>query len=363
MSGKLSTNNSRWFVGDKEAAPVVTKVPAAHHAAMEQQDAFDELDFTCDALIAPQEGEHRGMASGGPVSFDPSEDDGQDTEEFSPELLRDLGVTGQDMLPVPFGKAVANHRHGKAQEDRHFAREFPALSEEEARSFLIDSIARIDRETTYYEAGSTLTSVIVTKTGELVVAHLGDSPVSAVIIGEDGELKRVLQLTEDHKPSVELQSGVAGGIAYEDFMGRRSVLGAGSINMTRALGDRRFGDALSHEPEVNTHHIQDQLRPGDRLFLLVTSDGAHNERIGVTHGQHADSIQRGLAANLSLNRIAQQISDSSAPIQDNVTVLLLEVQVGKGVIVGVLDGHSGCETSQKACSLFERYVAELPLGK
>jgi len=245
------------------------------------------------------------------------------------------------------GVAVDNHREGYQQEDRHFVAPFPPMEPEQAMEYLRHGVTAMDEVTKHNTSGSTFTGVIVTKDGDFVTAHLGDSPASAIIIGSNGTLKRVVPLTVDHKPG-KCTGTSPSGLEFEDLDGYRRVEGAGGIAMTRALGDARFGDTLSHEPEIKLHQIQSQLEAGDRLFLLTTSDGAHNERKAVTHSHHAETIAKELGENAPLQSISEQIATNSAMITDNVTVTLLEVEKGRGAIVAVFDGHDGSETSARA---------------
>jgi serine/threonine protein phosphatase PrpC len=357
MPGQIVPANNNALSDQKENVPVVgSKSTAEQKAITNYQQDLHELTSPCqgvDDVSLASLGHDLGKL------VDAALDSGSDTEEFGTQWFTDPGTTEIDRTSLSLGRAVDNYHHHKGQEDRDCAMSFPALSAAEATQFLEQSISRIDTHTRCNASGSTLTGVIVTETGDVVTAHLGDSPVSALIIGKDGGLKQVFKLTEDHKPSLEQISGIAhDGTTFHDFDGRRYVVGTGSINMTRAIGDRPFGGALNHEPEIKTHRIQEQLTPGDRLLLLVTTDGAHNEYVGITHSEHAKTIQRGLAENLPLNKIARAIANESADIQDNVTVLLLEVEAGKGALLGVFDGHSGSQTSQQARSLLERYATD-----
>jgi serine/threonine protein phosphatase PrpC len=285
-------------------------------------------------------------------------DNCQDTGEFQTDWLIDQQDDGIDKTGLPLGRAVDNHRRGRQQEDRHYTMTFPTLSAEEARTFLSKTIDRIDRKTQQNKSGSTLTSVVITHDGDVVTAHLGDSPVSAVVIDANGNLKQTKQLTIDHDVLGSREWTTApDGIRFRDTRGRRNLEDGSSINMTHAIGDCQFGKALCHQPDIQTHKLQEQLTPGDRLFLLITTDGAHTGKGIPDHSTHAHTIERGLRGGRSLNRIARKISDDSAPIQDNVTVLLLEVHVGTGAAIAIFDGHGGCETAQQACDLFQR-IAE-----
>jgi serine/threonine protein phosphatase PrpC len=230
------------------------------------------------------------------------------------------------------------------------------MNPEEAQEYLRLSVATIDAVTKDNISGSTFTGVIVTQDGNLVTAHLGDSPASAIIIGKDGDLKHVERLIVDHRPAeseTEKEGRSLSGRIFYDQRGRRQADDYDiSINLTHALGNAAFGDVLSHTPEVAFHDMQKLLQEGDRLLLLVTSDGAHNETRSITHQTHAPTIASGLMRNWSLADISDQIAANSRLIRDNVTVTLLEVERGKGAVIAIFDGHGGSETSDQAQRIF-----------
>lgn len=272
----------------------------------------------------------------------------------SSKTTSEPATTPTQATELRVGVAVDNHRRGYNQEDRHLVHPLSTLDTAQAQEYLLHSVAAIDLVTKDNDAGSTFTGVIVTRDGSIVTAHLGDSPASAVIIGKDGNLKEVVPLIVEHKPGRGMGSSSSSRTFFDDGDYRSTTITRdgrerlASIAMTRALGDATFGDVLSHTPELHVHEIQKRLQEGDRLFLLVTSDGAHNVGRGVTHFGHAETIAERLRRNTSLAEISNQIAADSAPIRDNVTVALLEVEEGKGAIVAVFDGHGGSQTSDQA---------------
>jgi serine/threonine protein phosphatase PrpC len=278
-------------------------------------------------------------------------------EGHLPSIDREMVAAPAQVADVKIGVAVDNHRPRYGQEDRHLVRSFPTMDSEQAIEYLRHTVTRMDEVTKNNDAGSTFTGVIVTKDGNFVTAHLGDSPASAVIIGKDGKLKEVVALTKDHKPGNNSGTSPSGKEYYEEY-GYRYLDDGTGVAMTRALGDAHFEDVLSHEPELHVHDIQAQLQEGERLFLLVTSDGAHNKYKGVTHGDHGVTIADQLQQGTSLTHISQMIASNSEAIRDNVTVALLEVEKGKGAIVAVFDGHGGSETSDQAQSVLHEITEQ-----
>jgi len=351
----------------QESGPSHIELSAAteqNTTTAEPQADFDHLDFTYHQIGECQDTERRQLEHKLDKLLGAAFDLGLKADELTIDWTDELHEDTLNRDTLLLGRAVDNHRRysdgqPKEQEDRHCALSFPALSAPDAATFLADRIAKIDSKTRLNESGSTLTGVIVTETGDVVTAHLGDSPVSAVIISGEGKLKSVLQLTQDHKvPPGTRSERAADGTYFEDHGGRRRIGNNNSINMTHALGNRRFGAALSHRPEIKTHLLQERLVTGDRLLLLITTDGAHNDSTPITHAAHAKTIESGLEQGLSLNLIARKIAKDSAGLQDNVTVLLFEVQSGKGACIAVFDGHAGSQTSQQACCLFQDYAKD-----
>lgn len=284
------------------------------------------------------------------------------TTETSPETRSESTTAPTHATGLQVGVAVDNHRTGRPQEDQHLVRPLPAMEPGQAMEHLRLGVTTMDEVTKDNNSGSTFTGVIVTKDGDLVTAHLGDSPASAVIIGKDGGLKKVVALLHEHKPGDSAGRSSSGREYFDDGAYRIIDCGGeeGSIGvaMTHALGNAHFGDVLSHAPELHVHEIQQQLDEGDRLFLLVTSDGAHNQLSGVTHAGHAETIAERLEQSASLEQISRDIATNSAQIRDNVTVILLEVEKGKGAIVAVFDGHGGSDTSEQAQNVLQRLTEQ-----
>lgn len=255
----------------------------------------------------------------------------------------DLGALSAPHPSVQFGTAqIQNER--SSQQDRLFVSDFPLVSERTATTFLRDVIDEIDQRTRSHQDGSTFTGVIILRDGTIVTAHLGDSPATAIVLNGNCELLYTQALTFDHFPRITGKEEMAhDGTRYFDTKRYRYLIkqdgsqGLG-IAVTRALGNVRFGAAVSHEPEVRIHSFKVDRLSFNRIFLLVTSDGAHKVG-GPDHIHHANYLSSALKTGRDVSTIAQDIAISSLSSSDNISVVLVEVQHDEGGIVAILDGH------------------------
>jgi serine/threonine protein phosphatase PrpC len=251
----------------------------------------------------------------------------------------------------------------QSQQDRLFVAGFPAVTETTAVEFLRHVIETIDYFTKNLDSGSTFTGAVITSEGNVVTAHLGDSPASVICLDQACNLRFIQLLTPPHLPEQSERCRVASdGTKYFDtphyryLVNQDESLGLG-IAVSRALGDRIFAGAVSHEPEVCAHKFESNLSEGLRAFLLVTSDGA-GKPSGPSHTQHAFYLSRALRAGRSLSEIASGIAANSRISKDNVAVVLVEVKQGTGGMAAVLDGHGNtADVAQAGVQILEQQVA------
>jgi len=265
----------------------------------------------------------------------------------------------------PFSAGTAMEQNLRpSQQDRLFVSPFPLVTEVVAAEFLRQVIKTIDSLTKNLDDGSTFTGAIITKQGNVVTAHLGDSPASIIVLDQAYNLKFIQLLTPPHLPGgVDGCQVARDGTKYIDTTHYRYLLnengsrGAG-IAVCRALGDRTYAGAVSHEPEVLHHDLQVDSFEGQRVFLLVTSDGA--DRVGgPSHTQHAFYLSRALQAGKSLSEIASGIAVNSRGSNDNVAVVLVEIKKDVGGLVAVLDGHGKtADVAQAGVQIIESQVAK-----
>jgi serine/threonine protein phosphatase PrpC len=234
------------------------------------------------------------------------------------------------------------------QQDRLFLAPFPPVNRETAERFLLDATEAIhDATEDTIGSGSTFTGAIITEQGDIVTAHLGDSPASYIVINARGELVDVALITKSHVPTESIAIVTAAdGVRYTDMGSYRylvhddDTVGMG-IQIIRSFGDKEFGGAISREPEISYTNLQKHLDAGHRVLLLVTSDGAHEEsHPELRHDLHAVRIADLLGQDQTLQEISSDIVRSCERLgPDNISVVLVEVKRGSGAIVAVLDGH------------------------
>jgi len=156
--------------------------------------------------------------------------------------------------------------------------------------------------------GTTATAVLFI--GEQgYVAHVGDS--RAAIVAEDCTVTR---LTEDHRPSnaAEAEAVRARG-GFVICLGGQNLRVNGVIAITRSLGDKSIGDALSCEPDVKEFTLP------EKSTLIIACDGlwdvVQDEEVGRS------------ASDLALNcrQVAEDLRDTAYKKGsfDNITVMVI----------------------------------------
>lgn len=272
--------------------------------------------------------------------------------------------------PDNFGSdSVQGDRHH--QEDRFLINDLPPMSEANARNFLTESVdALVEATKDDEKTGSTFTGAIVTEEGNVVTAHLGDSPAAIVIYDPHSHTTEIKQLTTPHTPIYNEYIQDIPGSADFQLNGRIwHPLTNGkyvSIALTHALGDSEFGDSLSHEPDMQTHDLSEYRNAGKQIFLLTASDGALIDTNGTLSLQpHIDIIQNLLTRThqATPQEIAEAIANQSHarhhPKSDNVTVTLTPIIPGRSSVSAIFDGHGGEKTAETAVTLFSNIVNDI----
>ncbi|MBV6500988.1 MAG: hypothetical protein CJBNEKGG_03482 [Prosthecobacter sp.] len=269
---------------------------------------------------------------------------------------------GENHSSAPNIGSHSEQGHRPYQEDRLLVQPVPSMNEAQAAALLEKSTRSIAKDTsTHMNSGSTFTGAVVTENGNIVTAHLGDSPAAAIIYDPKTGKADVVRLTEDHTPSQEQKI-----ITHKN--GERTLEMDGrvwgkehALAVNRALGDGDYGQGVSKTPEVQAHDMSKYHAEGKKVFLLVASDGALKEKRGITLERHAEELVKHLKKDphAPLDKVAQKIVSNSLGSQDNVTAALVEVTPGKGAVVGVFDGHGGAQTSQTAVESFGKIVGNV----
>ncbi len=254
--------------------------------------------------------------------------------------------------------------NGRAnQEDRAYLAHCPPLDDAEAAELLRRCVSRLDEVTRdHLEHGSTFTGAVVTRHGNIVTAHLGDSPAAAFVYDPRTGAMEVSRLTMPHTPSIATRHFAIHGQHWRERGGRVEVPGVpGSISVNRALGDMQYGSAVSKEAEIALHDVARFHAQGKTVFLMLASDG-------IIVGRDLERSLAGLAETLRgalSDKAHDSLTDHAGrlvqhclrPGGDNVTVTLTEVKPGRGVFAAVLDGHGGARTADVAAEELQRILS------
>ena len=127
----------------------------------------------------------------------------------------------------------------------------------------------------------------------------------------------------------------------------------GTIAVNHSLGDLYYDKAVSKKAHIKEHPVG-KIDPGERVFFLLTSDGALKH---TSLDEHATALLSMLQKdpNISLSAAAKQLTDNEISKHtqghsDNVTIGLVEYK-GQSVMMWVFDGHGGKRTSTAAVGL------------
>lgn len=176
--------------------------------------------------------------------------------------------------------------------------------------------------------GST-TNLVMIKDNLLIVANLGDSR-SVLYSSTEG----IVPLSVDHKPDSKLERKRIESIGGQVITDRHGTKRAGSLAVSRALGDRRYKapmvkkllpsihegmDLISSEPDIRYRHI----KPDDQ-FIIIACDGiwdvlSNLKAINIVRTAFSYGADAELAANI-LKQKALELRTS-----DNVTAIVIDL--------------------------------------
>lgn len=262
---------------------------------------------------------------------------------------------------LPWGHAQGMGGRSR-QEDRYYLARCRPMGDTEAEEFMRRCVAHLNAATaSHYFHGSTFTGAVVTRNGNVVTAHLGDSPAATFAYDPRTRTIEVSRLTVPHTPSSETQHFGKAGLRWRERGGRVEVPGVpGDIGINRALGDMQYGPAVSKEAEIALHDLTRHHASNKRVFLMVASDGIIKDHdLDGSLATFGEVLRNALSLKphepLS-GHAARLVERSLRPRGDNVTVTLTEVQPGGGVFAAVCDGHGGARTAEVAVAELETFL-------
>lgn len=195
-------------------------------------------------------------------------------------------------------------------------------------------------------------------TKRITVANIADSP--AILFKRNTKTNEVssIRLSKDQKPEDPLEKAVItknGGKVVNNRVN-------GGLAVPRAFGDSNF--QVTSEPDISEY---DYNNDKDQLILVVGCDGLFDGKTNeiylskvIENYYKADESYRKthtLADTLRNFAYSQKANDNSS---DNITVLVVENLhlLKEKLILGVLDGHGGPETSKKAANVMKQELCK-----
>lgn len=259
----------------------------------------------------------------------------------------------------------------RTQEDRLSYAELKEqlnLTDQEWEEVFIASYAELQAKAGQYpQQGSTAISVI--QDGHKIhVANVGDSSVMLCVIDENNNvtlehLNQVHSYLENENEKTRLKDFATNKKRkLSDFVNKNTGRLAGSLAVTRAIGDTAYElFGLSHEPDI-IHIEYPVLTKGQRAFVIAGCDGLLDFSGGYHYGESIQKktdnlkkiIQKYLLKNavfelsgLSLHLAEEATKEQTLIACDNVSVIVSELGQDDRKVLNIYDGHGGAEVSQK----------------
>lgn len=221
---------------------------------------------------------------------------------------------------------------------------FASLSEEEKEIVLEKTFAQFQEQHKHdeFQGSTAIIGAIVGNT--LSVANVGDSMGCVVVMDNDGNVVRIDLINELHDFKNEKEKARVGEKNYQkDKTGNlrlKQKNGTGGSNMTRAIGDTQYGEAMGHHPDI--YHKTIELLPGQKALAIFATDG---------FGETVPLQKYYLETLLSSKNAPKNTKDLPAYLvkcardagsTDNISVAtaVLNPSNTTPVYVGVFDGHA-----------------------
>ncbi len=267
---------------------------------------------------------------------------------YNISLALDVGVGDGKYLTDP-----------SPQQDRVFGGLIPQIKDpSQARQFLENFFNAGQKKTQeHIDHGSTGTVVITTPGLKVTAAHLGDSPAFLVGQTTDGQW-HIKKITKDHSAeALADEINANGGNAFHhDKYGFRNYLVDernnvhGGIQVGAGFGDRQFSGSKRNPDIVDFTFSEDKFN-SDRCFVVVMSDGVHDEKEDTLNEDQILSVIQQAAENPEFNpqlvayylveeakRIGVAVKGSDFK-SDNLSVTVTHLDKNKSFITSVFDGH------------------------
>lgn len=259
---------------------------------------------------------------------------------------------------MPDIEVSLSHQRGLRpyQEDRFLMGSEVDVSPAKARRFLSRLFGAAAHRTRNFEAGSTATAVLVSRSLHVSAAFVGDSPLLLFTYDPATGAASVEKLTRDHhaalpeeKRRIERRGGHVAPNGRAD----------GRLALSRAFGDAGIA-GIAPDAEFIKLSLAPTLAEGKEVYLCLASDGllegiAPEDYLGVF--KVALGAGRGDAlADIFTTHALQSGS------QDNVTAFVAKIPAApdKNLFLAIADGHGGDKTSEEVVKTFRAEITRKP---
>ncbi|GAT99751.1 hypothetical protein conserved [Entamoeba histolytica] len=136
--------------------------------------------------------------------------------------------------------------------------EFNCLNPKDCEHQLPQIFESIHNNISSQTISGTTASICIIRSDDVVLAHVGDSPI---YFYENGHLTR---MTQNHSATFEKERIIASGGKVINIKGVDRV--NGQINLSRSLGDKLLQPPLTYKPDISIHSLS-------MKYIVIVTDG------------------------------------------------------------------------------------------
>ena len=300
--------------------------------------------------------------------------DGKEMDEFDAYNAKN-GNADYRIEDIRFGGSELIGKR-RSQEDRMFgyafeeevAPVFENLSPGEQQAVIEDTFRIMNKKIEaelggiHFQGSTAIIAVILPKQMRVISASLGDAQVFAVVLDNQGKLKKVQELNNIHQPSAPLEKQRLQAFAKSRDIPEQNCVShnrlGGTLAVSGAFGDLGYVKyGLRHDPDIKDDHFL--LEAGERLFVIPCCDGL-TERNYITLNDIGCFIeaQRNQQPGMIATLLAQEALNRGSG--DNVSAQVAEMTSAVNqtdstpLMLGIFDGHGGNKVSQFLKNEFTR---------
>ncbi|BFU22298.1 protein phosphatase domain containing protein [Entamoeba histolytica HM-1:IMSS-B] len=183
--------------------------------------------------------------------------------------------------------------------------EFNCLNPKDCEHQLPQIFESIHNNISSQTISGTTASICIIRSDDVVLAHVGDSPI---YFYENGHLTR---MTQNHSATFEKERIIASGGKVINIKGVDRV--NGQINLSRSLGDKLLQPPLTYKPDISIHSLS-------MKYIVIVTDG-------VTDSLSDSEMEIILSQPLSPDQIAATIRNNAFinGSVDNISVIVIQI--------------------------------------